>query len=68
MNAQLISPRTPSRRLILRTGIAAGGGLFLSANLPGAVSAAVVGEAGVKGAVLNAYVKIAPDGFSDHHR
>jgi isoquinoline 1-oxidoreductase beta subunit len=63
MNAQLISPRTPSRRLILRTGMAAGGGLFLSANLPGAVSAAVVGEAGVKGAVLNAYVKIAPDGL-----
>ena len=45
-----------SRRLFLKTGVAAGGGLLLSFNLPGLSHA----EAG---ASLNAYVRIAPDGI-----
>jgi isoquinoline 1-oxidoreductase beta subunit len=63
MNAQLIPPRALSRRLVLRTGLAAGGGLFLSARLPGMASAAVAGAPATTGPALNAYLKIAPDGL-----
>jgi isoquinoline 1-oxidoreductase beta subunit len=45
----------PSRRLFLQASLAAGGGLLLTFNLPPAAEAA-------EGAVLNAYIRIAPDG------
>ena len=63
MNAHLLPSRPVSRRLILRTGLASGGGLFLSARLPGVASAAVAGAPATTGPALNAYVKIAPDGL-----
>lgn len=63
MNAQVIAPRAVSRRLILRTGLAAGGGLFLSARMPGVAEAALAGAPSATGPALNAYVKIAPDGL-----
>jgi isoquinoline 1-oxidoreductase beta subunit len=53
MTATLLD--NPSRRLFLKTGAAAGGGLLLSFNLPG------LGQAQA-GAALSAYVRIAPDG------
>lgn len=58
----LPAPRL-SRRLFLRAGVAAGGGLYLSARLPGAARAAVAGAPAVTGPALNAYVRIAPDGL-----
>ena len=70
MNAhvRIDTPRL-SRRMMLRAGAAAGGGLFLSARLPGVAGAATVaaGEAqnapAVNAPTLNAYVKIASDGL-----
>jgi len=63
MNAH-VTIKTPaiSRRMILRAGAAAGGGLFLSARLGGAAAAAVNAQAGVS-LTLNAYVKISPNGL-----
>jgi isoquinoline 1-oxidoreductase beta subunit len=47
-----------SRRTLLRAGVLAGGGLMLSATIPGIARAATGGGA----ATLNAFVTIAPDG------
>ena len=63
MNAHVKPPRPVSRRLFLRTGAAAGGGLFLSARLPGIAAAATAGAPAETGPALNAYVKIAPTGL-----
>ena len=52
-----------SRRMFLRAGVAAGGGLYLSARLPGVAQAASAGAPAVTGPALNAYLKIAPDGL-----
>ncbi|HTI67983.1 MAG TPA: molybdopterin cofactor-binding domain-containing protein [Caulobacteraceae bacterium] len=58
----IASPRI-SRRLFLRAGVAAGGGFYLSARLPGIAQAAAAGAPTVTGPALNAYLKIAPDGL-----
>ena len=64
MNAHVTidTPRL-SRRMMLRAGVAAGGGLFLSARLPGVAGAATVAAGQSNAPALNAYVKIAPDGL-----
>ena len=48
-----------SRRGLLKAGALAGGGLFLSATLPGLAHAATGTDAAAE---LNAYISIAPDG------
>ncbi|HTK35871.1 MAG TPA: molybdopterin cofactor-binding domain-containing protein [Caulobacteraceae bacterium] len=63
MNAIFTAPAKVSRRSLLRAGVAAGGGFYLSARLVGAARAAVAGAPAVAGPPLNAYVKIAPDGL-----
>lgn len=65
MNAPFKAPEKTglSRRMFLRAGVAAGGGLYLSARLPGMAEAAVAGAPAVTGPALNTYVKIAPDGL-----
>lgn len=50
-----------SRRTLLKSGALAGGGLFLSASIPGLARAAAAG--GAQAAELNAFVSIAPDGI-----
>jgi len=54
-----LAPMKVSRRTLLRASVLAGGGLMLSATIPGVVRAAT-GSA--KAAPLNAFVTIAPDG------
>jgi len=49
--------------MFLRAGAAAGGGLFLSAKLPGIAQAAQAGAPAAPGPALNAYVRIATDGI-----
>ncbi|MEO0062333.1 MAG: hypothetical protein RLZZ08_893 [Pseudomonadota bacterium] len=51
-----------SRRSLLKAGALSGGGLFLSATIPGMAKAAAAGGADAASA-LNAYVSIAPDGL-----
>ena len=51
-----------SRRMMLRAGAAAGGGLFLSARMAGVASAQTSQARTLNPPTLNAYVKIAPDG------
>jgi isoquinoline 1-oxidoreductase beta subunit len=65
MNAPFKAPAKPafSRRMFLRAGIAAGGGLYLSARLPGIAGAAEAGSPAETGPALNAYVKVAPNGL-----
>jgi isoquinoline 1-oxidoreductase beta subunit len=50
-----------SRRDFLKASAAAGGGLLLTFALPSRSEAAAMGKAESAGAVLNAYVRIAPD-------
>ena len=50
-----------SRRDFLKVSAAAGGGLLLSFALPGLTKAAAMGQAEGGTAMLNAYVRIAPD-------
>ncbi|MGZ3247172.1 MAG: molybdopterin cofactor-binding domain-containing protein, partial [Croceibacterium sp.] len=54
-----LAPMKVSRRTLLRASVLAGGGLMLSATIPGVVRAAT---GSVKAAPLNAFVTIAPDG------
>jgi isoquinoline 1-oxidoreductase subunit beta len=56
----LVLART-SRREFLKVSAAAGGGLLLTFGLPSLSKAAAMGEAESGNAVLNAYVRIAPD-------
>ncbi len=51
-----------ARRNFLKASLAAGGGLLLTATLSAPSRAATLGVAGPDAAVLNAYVRIAPDG------
>jgi hypothetical protein len=53
MNAPFKPPARLSRRAFLRVGVAAGGGLYLSARLPGIAQAAVAGAPAVTGPALN---------------
>jgi isoquinoline 1-oxidoreductase beta subunit len=50
------------RRALLKASLAVGGGLLLTATLPGVSKAATLGLAGGDAVSLNAYVRIAPDG------
>ncbi len=50
-----------SRRDFLKVGAAAGGGLLLTFALPAFAKAAAMGQAEGGSAILNAYVRIAPD-------
>jgi isoquinoline 1-oxidoreductase beta subunit len=52
-----------ARRNFLKASLAAGGGLLLNATLHTGADAASLGVAGKGDAVLNAYVRIAPDGL-----
>lgn len=52
-----------ARRNFLKASLAAGGGLLLNATLHTTADAATLGVAGKGDAVLNAYVRIAPDGL-----
>jgi isoquinoline 1-oxidoreductase beta subunit len=54
-----------TRRAFLTTGLAAGGGLLLTLNLPRFVNAnePIAVGSGVEGAELNPFVSIAPDGI-----
>ena len=52
-----------SRRDFLKASAAAGGGLLLTFGLPSLSEAAAMGQADRGTAVLNAYVRIAPDNF-----
>ncbi len=51
-----------SRRAFLRAGLAVGGGLMLTLNIPRLAEARTEGAAVEPEAELNAYVRIAPDG------
>ena len=55
-----------ARRNFLKVSLLAGGGMLLTASLPGAMSpgakAATLGKASPNAVALNAYVRIAPDG------
>ena len=51
-----------SRRTLLKAGALAGGGLFLSATIPGLAHAAAA-AGGAEPAALNAFISIAPDGI-----
>ncbi|HTW72167.1 MAG TPA: molybdopterin cofactor-binding domain-containing protein [Acetobacteraceae bacterium] len=55
----------PSRRAVLKVSAVAGGGLLLHAILPPVARAAVAGpsEAQRRGAALNTFIRIAPDGI-----
>jgi len=63
--AQLPPAATHSRRAFLQASVAAGGGLLLQATLPPLVRGALAAGAEAAGetAVLNAFVRIAPDGI-----
>ena len=53
-----------SRRAFLTAGLAAGGGLLLTLNLPGVADASEpIGAAPAAGAELNPFISIAPDGI-----
>ena len=56
---ELAETATLSRRTLLKAGALAGGGLFLTATMPGVVKAATGSAAAAE---LNAYVSIASDG------
>jgi isoquinoline 1-oxidoreductase subunit beta len=53
---------TPSRRFFLKASIAVGGGLLLQAGIPRLVPGAVAAPS-AEAAVLNAYIRITPDGI-----
>jgi len=55
--SELAETMQVSRRTLLKAGVLAGGGLMLSATIPGIAKAATGGKA----ASLNAFVTIAPD-------
>jgi len=59
------TPKTLSRRTVIRTMIGAGGGLLLGFHLPGAVAAVVAPQpwtAPTQGVEINAWLGIDPDG------
>ena len=51
-----------ARRNFLKVSLAAGGGMLLTATIPVLAKAATLGKPGPDAVVLNAYVRIAPDG------
>jgi isoquinoline 1-oxidoreductase subunit beta len=63
MPTQSIDAFVSSRRDFLKVSAATGGGLLLSFAMPTLTKAAAMGEVEAAPVVLNAYVRIAPDGM-----
>jgi isoquinoline 1-oxidoreductase beta subunit len=59
--AQSAAGFSPSRRVFLKAGAAAGGGLLLHAMLPPLARGAMAAAPSAEVAALNAYIRIAPD-------
>ena len=51
-----------ARRNFLMVSLAAGGGMLLTASIPGVARAATLGKPGADAVALGAYLRIAPDG------